>query len=99
MSSSRRIYTVEFKQEAVRMVTHQGLSRAEVASRLGIGKDLLRKWQRALEKGPGKAQGIDSRQPTAAEAELHQLREEVRRLTMERDILKKATVFFARESR
>jgi len=97
MSSSRRIFTVEFKQEAVRMVTHQGLSRSEVAGRLGIGTDLLRKWQKALEKARGKV--ADPRQPTALEAELSRLRSENERLRMERDILKKATAFFARESR
>ncbi len=96
MSSSQRVYTDEFKQEAVQMVAQQGLSPVEAASRLGIRPDLIRRWKRNIAKhGPT----ASPRQPTALEAENRQLREEVRRLTMEREILKKAATFFAKESR
>ena len=97
MSSSRRMFTPEFKQEAVRMVTQQGLSPSEVASRLGIGVDQLRKWKRTLTQ-PGATLSKPS-PPSALEAEVLRLREEVKRLTMEREILKKAATFFAKESR
>jgi transposase len=96
MSSSRRTYTLEFKQEAVLLVTKQGLSLSEAARRLGIHPNLLRTWKTSLEKnGPP----TSPRQPTALEAENSRLRAENERLRMEREILKKATAFFAKESR
>jgi transposase len=96
MSNSRRTYTLEFKQEAVLLVTQQGLSVAEAARRLGIHANLLRTWKHSLEKsGPPSS----SRQTTALEAENARLRAENERLRMEREILKKATAFFAKESR
>jgi transposase len=96
MSSSRRTYTLEFKQEAVSLVTQQGLSVAEAARRLGIHPNLLRTWKHALEKNGLPA---SPRQATALEAENARLRAENERLRMEREILKKATAFFAKESR
>lgn len=96
MSRERRKYTEEFKREALQMLTSQGLSLAEVARRLGIHPNLLRIWKnKAADNGlvPGPAQ------PTAVEVENARLRAENERLRMERDILKKATAFFARESR
>jgi transposase len=97
MSKTRRTFTQEFKFQAVRLVTEQGKSVAEVARDLDLSESLLRGWKRALDQGgasafPGK--GV----PPAHEEELRRLRAEVRRLTMERDVLKKATAFFARES-
>lgn len=96
MSGSRRTYTDEFKQEAVLLVAKQGLSVPEAARQLGVHANLLRIWKRRFEaEGPsGKP-----RQPTALESENARLRAENERLRMERDILKKATVFFAKESR
>lgn len=96
MSSSRRTYTREFKQEAVLLVTKQGLSVPEAARRLGVHANLLRNWKRRFEE-QGPAAG--PRQPTALEAENTRLRAENDRLRMEREILKKATAFFAKESR
>ena len=97
MSSTRRTFTAEFKQEAVQLVTKQGLSASEAASRLGIGTNLIRNWNQTLEQ-----QGLvvaSSRQPSALEAENARLRAENERLRMEREILKKATAFFVKESR
>ena len=96
MSRERRKYTEEFKREALQMLTSQGLSLAEVSRRLGIHPNLLRIWKnKAADSGPvpGPAQ------PTAVEVENARLRAENERLRMERDILKKATAFFAKESR
>ncbi len=94
---TRRTFTKEFKVEAVKLVTDQGRSIADVAGSLGIGENLLRRWKQQLAAEGGEAfRGNGNR--TAADEELRQLREENRRLRTERDILKKATAFFARES-
>ena len=97
MAKSRRSFTSEFKAQAVKLVTERGKSLAEVARDLDLGQSMLRAWRQALARGgdqafPGKGH------PPAHEEELRRLRGEVKRLTMERDILKKATAFFARES-
>ena len=94
----RRTFTAEFKREAVELIRKQGLSVAEAAERLDVHANLLRKWQsQAAEQGvqafPGKGH------QTALEEENRRLRDENARLRMEREILKKATAFFARESR
>jgi transposase len=91
----RRVFTAEFKREAVELIRKQGLSVAEAARRLDVRETLLRRWRKELEAMMAPVAG----QPTALEAEVRQLREEVRRLMMERDVLKKATAFFARESK
>ena len=97
MGAKRRTYTPEFKVEAVKLVTEQGRSVAEAARSLGIRENLIRNWNRALAAGgeqafPGHAH------PPALEEELRRLRAENKRLLMERDILKKATAFFDKES-
>src|SRR6476659_7020739 len=93
----RRTYTREFKAEAVKLVTEPGRSFAEAARSLGLGENLLRNWKRALQDGGGQA--LPGRgPPPAVEDELRRLRAENQRLLMERDILKKATAFFAQES-
>ena len=98
MSKERRKHTPEFKREALNLVIDQQLSIAEVARRLGIGQSLLHKWKvqfaaQGEQAFPGKGQ------QTPQEAELTRLRRENEQLRMERDILKKATAFFARESK
>jgi transposase-like protein len=77
------------------MVTEEGRSVPEAAKNLGVDACSLRAWVKRLGSEPG-ASPTDSQ--GAVQAELRRLREEVRRLTMERDILKKATAFFAKES-
>jgi transposase len=89
---SRRKFTDEFKHEAVKLVTHNGLSIAEAARNLGIHPNVLRNWKLNFE--------ADQEDPTLTEderMEMARLRAENRRLRMERDILKKATAFFANE--
>ncbi len=95
--ATRRSYTREFKVEAVRLVTEQGRSVAEAARSLGIRDNLLRNWEQALE-AEGEQAFPGHGNPPALEEELRRLRAENRRLQMERDILKKAAAFFARES-
>lgn len=94
----KRSFTAQFKEEALAMLTQQGLSVAEAARRLGVHQNLLRKWRNVAQAQGAKA-FVGPAQPTAIEEENRQLREENARLKMERDILKKATVFFARESK
>ena len=97
MAKQRRTYTREFKVEAVRRITEQGKGLAEVARGLGLGESLLRSWKQALAAGGDQALPGQGHLP-ALEEELRRLRAENQRLRMEREILKKATAFFAKES-
>jgi transposase len=93
----RRQYSAEFKKEAVGLVTNQGYSVAEAAKNLGIYVGILNRWRREQLKAPQNAfPGTGHRSPEVEE--LERLREENRRLKMEREILKKAAAFFAKES-
>lgn len=98
MAGTRKAYTPEFKLQAVKMVTEQKLSVAEVARRLGITENRLHEWKRAVAT-KGVAAFPGSGHLTPVEEELRQLRADVKRLEMERDILKKATAFFATQTR
>ena|SRR5436190_1522418 len=97
MGAARRSFTREYKREAVKLVTGQGQSYAEAARSLGIREGQLRLWHKALAAAGDQAFPGHGNRP-ALEAELHRLRAENRRLQMERDILKKAAAFFAKES-
>ena len=97
MAKPRRTFTPEFKAQAVRRIADQGKSLAEVARGLDLGQSMLRAWKQALSVAgdrafPGKGH------PPAQDEELRRLRAEVKRLTMERDVLKTVTAFFAGES-
>ena len=97
MAESRRTYTREYKRAAVKLITDQELSVAEAARRLGITAKLLRRWRAALLTDPVNVFPGRGQLPPV-EDELRRLRAEVARLKAERDILKKATALFARES-
>ena len=97
MSKQRRNDTREFKVEAVRRIAAEGKSLAEIARELGLGESLLRSWKTALTAEGEQAFPGKGHLP-AVEEELRRLRAENQRLRMEREILKKATAFFARES-
>ena len=97
-SGVNKQYTEEFKREAVALVTDQGYTLVGASRNLGINRDMLRRWKRELAK-PGAVAFPGKGHQTPEQAELHRLRAENRRLQMERDILKKATAFFANESR
>jgi transposase len=92
MGVQRKHYTSEFKQEAVRLVTEQGLSIAQAARDLGINDNLLSRWKKELE-----AQGSQAfpGQGHVQEDELVRLRREVEVLRREREILKKAVGIFS----
>lgn len=90
---SNKRYTEEFKIEAVKQVTERGYSAADVAARLGVNANSLYNWIKKYGQGPEQAAKIDDQQ-----AEINRLRRELKRVTEERDILKKATAYFAKES-
>jgi transposase len=97
MARQRRTYTSEFKVEAVKLITEKGYSVVEAARSLDIGETLLRSWKISLQANGDQAFPGNGRLP-AHEEELRRLRAEVKRLLMEREILKKAAAFFAREA-
>jgi transposase len=93
----RRKFTKEFKVEAVKLVVDEGMKQGDVARDLGIKPDVISRWVMAYERDaeeafPGKGRLKPQEQRIKA------LEEEVRRLRMERDILKKATAYFAKIS-
>src|SRR5262245_12759720 len=97
MAKRRRTYTREFKVEAVKLITEGGHSVAEAARSLGIHETVLRAWKQALEAEGEQAFPGQGNRP-ALEEEVRRLRAENKRLQMERDILKKATAYFAKEA-
>ena len=90
-----RKYTLEFKEEAVKLVTEQGYSQSEAGKNLGVSSKNINRW---VGEFSGKGCGLkDKKFFSTDENELLQLRKENKRLKLEREILKKATAFFARE--
>ena len=97
MTRLRRTYTSEFKTDAVKLITEKGYSFAEASRSLDVSQSLLRSWKDAFhEKGPDAFPG--NGRPSVHDEELRRLRAENKRLLIERDILKKAAAFFAREA-
>ena len=88
----KRKFTREFQESAAKLVTEQGYTAAEAAKSLGVDAGSIRNW---LKKFPGGGTSSVSND-SSLKAELRRLREENKRLLMEREILKKATAFFAR---
>ena len=85
-------YSKEYKEEAVALVPEQGYSVPEVAKSLGIASNILFRWKSKIESQPeGTSLSVDERE------ELKRLRKEVKNLRMEKEILKKASAFFAKE--
>ena len=93
MSTPR--FTPEFKEEAVRQIIDRKYSVAEVSARLGVSAHSLYKWVKAV--APDKTEKQAS-ELLEAKSELLRLRAQLRRVEEERDILKKAAAFFAREA-
>jgi transposase len=86
----RKLYSREFKESAVKLVHEQGYSAAEAGKSLGIDPATIRYWLKKFPAQPGAVSTEGN-----LKAENQRLREENRRLLMEREILKKATAFFA----
>ena len=88
----RRRYTEDFKREAVALVTEQGYSVAEAARSLDVGENQIRRWRQKFEQ-----ESAEGELNATEREELERLRKEVRQLRMEKDILKKASAYFAKE--
>jgi transposase len=95
MQMQKAKYTAEFKEEAIRQVIDRGHSVIDVAKRLGIGDGLLYTWVKKF-KVANEPVVIDDMK--SMQAELNRLKAELRRTTEERDILKKAAAYFAKQS-
>src|ERR1700690_340856 len=94
----RRKFTQEFKLEAVRLIKERGVSFAQASQDLGVHQSQLRSWVKAQADDPQHAfPGQGQMKPE--QLEIAQLKREVIRLKAERDILKKAAAYFAKESR
>ena len=91
-------YTKEFREEAVKMVTEQKISWNEAAHRLSLPASTLANWVKAAKAGKLGAIGQNYRPLTETEIELARTKKELAEVKMERDILKKAAAYFAKES-
>jgi transposase-like protein len=96
MARKRRSFTPEFKAEAVRLCKVGDRSITQVAKDLDLVETALREWVRRADVDAGK--GPEGALTTAEREELGRLRKQVKRLEMEREILKKAAAFFAKEN-
>lgn len=99
----RREFSAEFKQEAVRLMNERlatGTTLKQISRELDVEDDQLRTWARALGQWPGSAHPSEAAEEAETpEQELRRLRRELEITRQERDFLKKATAYFAKESR
>lgn len=96
MTQKRKQFSKQFKVDAVKLVTEQGYKVSEAARNLGIHHSSLRRWKRQFESNGNQA--FPGGNPSPEKEELYRLRKEVKKLQVERKILKKAAAFFAKES-
>ena len=97
MSRKRKTYSLEFKQEAVKLVTEKGMSINGASQSVGVCKSVLQFWMKKAEAGE-LGQSPKAKSQSELEAEIRQLKRQVSRLEEEKEILKKAAVFFAKDS-
>jgi len=94
----RAIYTKELREEAVKLVRDSGFSIPEVGRRLSVATSTIRYWVKADKEGKLKEVGKQQKPLTEIEMELARVKRELAEVRMERDILKKAAAYFAKES-
>jgi transposase len=95
----RKRYTAEFKVEAVRLLETDPRPGADIARDLGIDRGMLYRWQRQLGRRATTVSSVEQVLSADEREELRRLRKRVAQLEMDREILKKATAFFAKESK
>ena len=93
--SKRRRYSAEFKREAVALTRQPGVSCRQVALEIGVNPNMLTRWKREADEASGKA---FSGAGTPRDEEIARLKRELARVKKERDFLKEAATFFAKES-
>lgn len=93
MPRTRPPYPPEFREEAIRLARSSERSASEIARELGVSSESLRNWVKQSEIDAGEREGLSSDE----QEELRRLRREVKTLRQEKEILRKATAFFARE--
>jgi transposase len=96
MKKTVQQYSPELRAEAVRMVLEQGITQGEVAKRLSVPKGTIANWVAAAKHDRGPVSGAKTAQEL--ENEIARLRKELTEVKQERDVLKKATAYFAKES-
>jgi len=94
---NRPKYTLEFKQDAAKLVNEKGYTHQQAADHLGISLSAIGRWVRAEQCPTTASSSREKVLKLTDQDELSRLRKEVEQLRMERDILKKAAVFFAKE--
>lgn len=96
--TTRKKHTKEFKEDAISLVLEQGYTRGEAAKSLGLNATMLGRWVKESQQDDGQAFRGNGKM-TPEQDELRRLREENKKLKMEKEILKKAAVFFAKETK
>lgn len=94
---TKKNYTKEFKEEAVKLMREQGYSQTEASNRLGVPRANLSRWEKELIRNGSKTNS-SKKIISIEQKELDELHKEIKRLKMEREILKKAAAFFVNES-
>lgn len=97
MARKKRSYSDEFKLEAVKLILERGVSVAQAARDLGVSANVLHLWKKKYQENPGAFRGPGRLTPE--QEEIRRLRKELARAKLERDILKKAAAYFAKEPR
>jgi transposase len=96
--TKRKKYSKEFKLDAIALVVEQNYSQAEASRNLGVNPNMLGRWIKEADNEDGHAFRGNGKL-TPEQAEIRNLKAQVKRLEVEREILKKATVFFAKETK
>jgi len=97
--TARKHYTKEFKLDAVSLVLDQGHTTSEVSRSLEINANMLRRWIREYEEEDADHSFRGNEKLTPEQEEIRQLKAQIKQLKLEREILKEATVFFAKETK